>query len=194
MSGIKQAKSKGFSTSLIYTVSSANIQRLDEMVSFIDTLGIQRFFIQVIGIRGKSAEENESNLQVTKEAWLNIVPKAAEKAAQNGMTVTFPKVFLEHDETFECAGIKADNYFIFPNGRVYRCPLCEDYPIHSLEISEEGLTKAPKINESDLFNLNIPEGCVMNRLVQPDNIVLDENGNPKHKIACCLLKQEIAPQ
>jgi hypothetical protein len=85
----------------------------------------------------------------------------------------------------------AHNYFIFPNGRVYRCPLCEDYPIHSLQIENNRLVETGPINEKHLFELDIPEGCVMNRLIQPANIDYMQNGRPRYKIACCLLKEEL---
>jgi len=74
---------------------------------------------------------------------------------------------------------------------VYRCPLCEDFPIHSLEIKNNKLVKTKRINESDLFKLNIPEGCVMNKLIQPENLSYNKDGIPEYKIACCLLKEEI---
>jgi hypothetical protein len=51
----------------------------------------------------------------------------------------------------------------------------------------------PKINENDLFLLDIPEGCVMNKLIQPDNIRYLADGQPAYKIACCLLKEEVVP-
>ncbi len=193
--GIKKSVAKGFSTSMIYTVSAMNFNELSMMPDLIKSLKIDRFFIQVIGIRGKSAvtaEKNHATLQVTKKNWLEIVPGVAEKIAEQGIIVTYPKVFLEDDEKFQCAGLVADNYFIFPNGRVYRCPLCEDFPIHSLEIRDDRLVSAKKINEKDLFNLTIPEGCVMNKMIQPGNIVYKNNGTPEHKIACCMLKQEIS--
>ena len=86
----------------------------------------------------------------------------------------------------------ADNYFVFPNGRVYRCPLCEDFPIHSLCFQENQLVPTAKLNEQDFFKLNIPEGCVMNKMIQPHNISYNEQGEPEYKIACCLLKEEIS--
>lgn len=107
--------------------------------------------------------------------------------------MTYPKVFLEPEEPFECAGNVADNYFVFPNGRVYRCPVCEDFPLHSLEIRDNLLVDRPKINEADLFGLDIPEGCVMNKMIQPANLDYDDTGRPRHKIACCMLKQELSP-
>jgi hypothetical protein len=116
----------------------------------------------------------------------------AEKIARQGITVNYPKVFLTADEPFECAGIVAANYFIFPNGRVYQCPLCEDYPIHSLELRNSQLLSTPRINEADLFRLNIPEGCVMNKLFQPGNLSYTEAGEPEYRIACCMLKEEIS--
>jgi hypothetical protein len=85
----------------------------------------------------------------------------------------------------------ADNYFIFPNGRVYRCPLCEDYALHSLEFRENKLVPAAALNETDFFQLSIPEGCVMNRLIQPQNLSYGNDGQPEYQIACCLLKEEI---
>ena len=101
------------------------------------------------------------------------------------------ETFLKSDEKFECAGVVAENYFVFPNGRVYRCPLCEDFPIHSLVFKNNRLMPASRLNESDFFGLNIAEGCVMNKLIQPQNLSYDSNGRPEYKIACCLLKEEI---
>ena len=189
--GIKSAVLKGFSTSLIYTVSTINIHELDKIAPLLKDLKIDRFFIQVIGIRGKSVESRQSKLQVSRKDWLKIIPQTAQQIARLGIIVTYPKVFLSLEEPFECAGLVADNYFIFPNGRVYRCPLCEDYPLHSLIFKDNVLTNTPRINENDLFSLNIPEGCVMNKLFQPDNLGYNPNGTPKYQIACCMLKEEI---
>ena len=191
--GIREAVVKGFATSLIYTVSSANIHELPGMPDLLKSFGIRRFFIQVIGIRGKSVDEKATVTQLTREDWMGVVPKTAEAAARLGIHTIYPKVFLNPDETFECAGNVAENYFVFPNGRVYRCPLCEDYPLHSLQIQEGALFETGKINEKDLFSLSIPEGCVMNKLIQPENITYDTMGRPLHPIACCLLKEEVRP-
>lgn len=189
--GIKNAVQQGFGTSLIYTVSTINIHELDKIAPLLKDLKIERFFLQVIGIRGKSAESRQDKLQVSREDWLNIIPQTAQQIARLGIIVTYPKVFLNLEEPFECAGLVADNYFIFPNGRVYRCPLCEDYPLHSLIFKDNMLANTPRLNESDLFSLNIPEGCVMNKLFQPDNLSYNPNGTPKYKIACCMLKEEV---
>jgi MoaA/NifB/PqqE/SkfB family radical SAM enzyme len=194
INGIQKAVAKGFAASLIYTVSRLNIHELEMMPSLLNDLGIERFFIQVIGLRGKAAGRSMlGNLQVTRSEWLKIVPPLAQKIARRGITVSFPKVYLDLQEKFECAGLVARNYFIFPNGRVYRCPLCEDLPIHSLEFKDNRPVKTARLNESDLFALNIPEGCVMNRLIQPDNLSYTVGGVPEYKIACCLLKEEIKP-
>ncbi|MEW6672425.1 MAG: radical SAM protein [Thermodesulfobacteriota bacterium] len=192
--GIGQAVSKGFKTSLIYTVSCTNIDELEDMPLLLNGLGIDRFFIQVIGIRGKAAGRPPEKMQVDREEWLRIVPAVARTAADRGITATYPKVYLSLDEPFECAGQVADNYFIFPNGRVYRCPLCEDFPVHSLVFEKDRLMPTGKINECDLFRLNIPEGCVMNKLIQPDNLSYDKSNSSLYKIACCLLKEEIRPK
>jgi hypothetical protein len=85
----------------------------------------------------------------------------------------------------------ADNYFVFPNGRVYQCPLGEDLPLHSYCFEKNRLAPTSPINEGDLFQLSIPEGCVMNKLIQPDNLSYDKRGRPKYQIACCLLKEEV---
>ena len=130
---------------------------------------------------------------MTREQWLNRIPPVAHETVRRGIAVTYPKVFLNPEEPFACAGRVADNYFIFPNGRVYRCPLCEDYPLHSFVFETRALKHTPKINETDLFSLDIPEGCVMNKLLQPHNITYLESGQPAYKIACCLLKEKIAP-
>ncbi len=192
--GIQAARRRGFKTSLIYTVSRDNLEALRRMPPLLAELGVDRFFIQVIGIRGKSAERAGKNepLQVPKEDWLAVVAPVARAVADAGITVTWPKVFLDPDTPFECAGRVADNFFIFPNGRVYRCPLCEDYPLHAFAIEGNRLVPTGKINEADLFQLDIPEGCVMNRLIQPANIEYGPDGRPLHRIACCLLKEEFS--
>lgn len=191
MEGLQKACNRHFSCSMIYTVSDRNIHELELMPKLIRHLGINRFFIQVIGIRGASSKTGHP-LQVSGKTWIETIPKVAEKIAGQGIIVTYPKVFLSRDEIFECAGNVARNYFIFPNGRVYQCPICEDFPLHSYEIKENRLFAASKINEKDLFSLTIPEGCVMNKIVQPQNLSYDKNGLPEYRIACCMLKQEIS--
>lgn len=189
--GIRKAVAAGFRTSLIYTVSARNLDELARMPDLVAELGIERFFIQVIGLRGQSSEQAD-DLLVTRRQWLEQVPPVARQVAQSGIHVIYPKVYLQPDEPFECAGNVADNYFVFPNGRVYRCPLCEDYPVHSLQFNDNRLEATGAINEKDLFALEIAEGCVMNRIVQPGNIERNSTGRPQFKIACCLLKEEIS--
>ncbi|WP_321494590.1 radical SAM protein [uncultured Desulfobacter sp.] len=192
MSGIKRAVEKGFSCSMIYTVSEKNIHEVSKLPELVKYLGISRFFIQVVGLRGET-ENTGARLQVSKSIWQETIPKTAEQIAEQGIIVTYPKVFLTHEEKFECAANVADNYFIFPNGRVYICPLCEDFPFHSHEIIDNELMARPKINETDFFSLQIPEGCVMNKLIQPGNLSYDDSGCPRYKIACCMLKEELQP-
>ena len=193
---IRRAVAAGFHTSLIYTVSGLNIQHLARMPALVEELGVQRFFIQVIGLRGKPAIETAAPgqaWQVRPEEWFAVVPQVAADAAQRGLHVTYPKVYLGAEDSFECAGVVAENYFIFPNGRVYQCPLCEDHPIHSYVIEKDRLVHRQGLNEDRFFPLQIPEGCVMNRLLQPDNISYHADGSPQHRISCCLLKEEVLP-
>ena len=189
----KKARAKGFATSLIFTVSQENVHELSMMPDLLEELGISRFFIQVLGIRGNSATD-DGQKRVTRELWESLVPRVAEEVARRGIGVTWPKVFLGEGEAFECAGEVADNLFVFPNGRVYRCPLCEDYPIHTYTIEDDQIENAPRLNETDFFKLAIPEGCTMNKLVQPGNLSYGEDGTPDYRIACCLLKEEILPE
>jgi Fe-coproporphyrin III synthase len=192
--GIRAAVNRGFSASLIYTVSTENIHELSEMPPLLKDLGVSRFFIQVIGLRGQSAGFSSADLQVNRRTWNALIPEVARHAADLGITATYPRVFLDLEEPFECAGLVADNYFIFPNGRVYRCPLCEDYPIHSLKFDNNQLQSTGKINETDLFSLQIPEGCAMNKLLQPGNLIYKDDGSPEFRIACCMLKEEISAE
>ena len=194
MGGIKKALKKGFNLSLIYTVNSDNISDLKNMPPFLKAIGVWRFFIQVVGIRGRSAQAGGKGLQVSRKQWANVVPRVARSAAKMGIHVTYPKVFLTRSETFACAGMVADNRFVFPNGRVYQCPLCEDFPLHSFAFEKDTLMDRPPINERQLFQLSIPEGCVMNKLIQPGNLGYDGRGRPRYKIACCLLKEEVLPE
>jgi Fe-coproporphyrin III synthase len=196
LAGIRKAVAKGFHTSLITTVSSENITVVNQMPPLLKELGIERFFIQVIGVRGKTAQPPSGgtrpvDLQVSAEEWLKIIPAVAEKAARLGMVVSYPKVFLSLDEPFACAGTEAENYFIFPNGRVYRCPLCEDYPLNGFVFKKNRLVQLPKITETDFFSLRIPEGCVMNKIIQPGNLLYAAKDAPAYKVACCMLKEEI---
>lgn len=189
---LRKAVAKGITTSVIYTVSSRNIEALDRMVPLLEELAVHRFFIQVIGLRGKSASlpgVEGAPLQVAPDRWLEIVPKVAQAVADRGITVIYPKVFLDPDESFECAGNVAENFFIFPNGRVYQCPLCEDHPLHSYEIRDNRLVKIEGLTEERFFALDIPEGCVMNKLLQPDTVDYDATGKVLHRVSCCLLKQ-----
>nr|MBF0222918.1 radical SAM protein [Desulfobulbaceae bacterium] len=192
---LQKAVAAGFETSVIYTVSSLNINHLKDMPALLHKLGCRHFFIQVIGLRGKSATTQTAspspNLQITHEQWIETVPAVAEHAAALGMHVIYPKVFLDPDEIFQCAGTVAENFFIFPNGRVYTCPLCEDFPLHSYEIRNNKLTLHEGITEKNLFSLSIPEGCVINKLLQPGSIDYLPDGSARHRISCCLLKQEI---
>lgn len=191
---LKKAVRLGFKTSLIYTVSGMNIDHLHRMPELVSELGVDRFFIQVIGLRGKSAgsvPSSQTSWQVDSRQWLNIVPEVVARAAELGISVTWPKVYLDPDEPFQCAGLLAENYFVFPNGRVYQCPLCEDYPIHSFKMKNNRLVGRKGLNEDKFFNLEIAEGCVMNKLLQPDNIVYLEDGRPANRISCCLLKHRV---
>jgi MoaA/NifB/PqqE/SkfB family radical SAM enzyme len=189
---IAKAVRLGFSTSVICTLSRLNIDAVADMPKLLADLGVDRFFIQVIGLRGKAAAF-ETTLQLTPDQWLGAVPPVAQAAADLGLAVIYPQLYLAPHEPFECAGKVADNYFIFPNGRVYRCPLCEDLPLHSLEIDSGALRQKSGLTERQLFELTIPEGCVMNRLLQSGNIAYDDQGRPRHRISCCLLKAHIDP-
>ncbi|KPA09003.1 heme biosynthesis protein, partial [Candidatus Magnetomorum sp. HK-1] len=108
--GINAARKKGFSVSLIYTVSSMNLHALHQMPELIKTFDIQRFFIQVIGIRGNSAQESSNDLQINHDNWVKHVPSIAEKIALQGIPVTYPKVFLQKGEAFECAGRVSEHF------------------------------------------------------------------------------------
>ncbi|MFT5698188.1 MAG: MoaA/NifB/PqqE/SkfB family radical SAM enzyme [Desulforhopalus sp.] len=192
---IRRAVKRGYNVSLIFTVSRKNLTDLQRMVPLLKELKVKKFFIQVIGLRGNSAgAATEETSQVTRKEWLDVVPDVARRAADEGIHVTYPKVFLEEGEVFQCAGNVAENYFVFPNGRVYQCPLCEDHPIHSYQIENGRLNKVEGLREENFFKLGIAEGCVMNKLLQPDTIEYDKEGKPKFKISCCLLKQEIVPE
>ncbi len=109
--GIRKARTAGFDVSVIFTVSRANIHELQLMGPLLQSLEVKRFFIQVIGIRGRSVTHRSDDLQVGKKEWIKTVPAAAEGIARLGLTVTFPKVFLTADDTFECAGKSGGKLF-----------------------------------------------------------------------------------
>jgi len=190
---LAKAVAIGFEVSVIYTVSALNISHLHAMPRLLADLGVRHFFIQIIGLRGNSATTGGQPLQISHEQWLATVPEVATEAARLGLHVIYPKVFLAQEEVFACAGNVAENYFIFPNGRVYCCPLCEDFPVHSYQIEDNDLRPRTGLIEKNFFSLQIPEGCVMNKLLQPGSIDYRPDGQPRHRISCCLLKQEIRP-
>jgi hypothetical protein len=74
---------------------------------------------------------------------------------------------------------------------VYQCPLCEDLPVHTFRIEAGRLVENAGLTEKKMFSLDIPEGCVMNKLLQPGNLSYDVDGRLLHRIGCCLLKQEV---
>ncbi|MDX1776663.1 MAG: radical SAM protein [Desulfobulbales bacterium] len=191
---LRAAVAAGFNVSLIYTVSRHNVEHLHRIVPLLAEWQVKRFFIQVIGIRGKTVINGAENWQLTPDEWLQKIPRVAADAAAQGITTIFPKVFLQPHEKFECAGRVAENYFIFPNGRVYQCPLCEDYPINGYRIEKNRLITNTGFTETRLFSLDIPEGCVINKILQPDNLAYDARGKPLYKISCCLLKQEVGSE
>lgn len=196
---IRKAKTMGFRVAVITTVSSGNITHLSRMIPLLSELEVDHFFIQVVGLRGHAVREKGGGImeagavgQVEAERWLATVPQVALQAAEAGIYVTYPAVYLDADESFVCAGRVAENYFIFPNGRVYLCPLGEDYPLHSYAITENRLCAHQGITEKQLFSLDIAEGCVMNKLLQPGTLSYDEKGKPLQRISCCLLKRQLA--
>lgn len=217
VANLKRAIDRGFDVSVIYTVQRSNLAHLHRMPALLEGLGVRRFFIQVIGIRGDAVHVEQAQrllqiedaqhgaapaddaaaeargIQLTYDEWLTVVPPVARDAARRGMHVIYPKVFLDPDEPFTCAGLDADDFFVFPNGRVYLCPLGMDHPIHSFEIVEDALKPRDGITERDYFTLKIPEGCVINKLLQGDNIPYDEQGQPRHRISCCIHKNQIRP-
>lgn len=190
--GIEKAVAAGFNVSLIYTVSEKNIDALQRMIPLLVRLRVRKWFIQVLGLRGNSVSSTDvETSRVSRSRWLEVVPEVAAQAAAAGVHVIYPQVFLEPGEEFLCAGKVAENYFIFPNGRVYQCPLCEDHPINSYRIKGDRLERNPGLNEDRFFSLNIAEGCVMNKLLQPDTLEYDQMGRVCYQISCCLLKREI---
>ncbi len=92
---IQAAVAAGFNVSLIYTVSRHNIDHLHKMIPLLSGWEVKRFFIQVIGIRGKTALNGADQWQLTPEEWLEKIPRVAADAAENGITAIFPKVFLD---------------------------------------------------------------------------------------------------
>ncbi len=192
VTNIERAVAKGFNVSVIYTVSLKNLQALAGMVPLLVKLKVKKFFIQVIGLRGNSVQnDNDETLQVSCKQWLATIPEVARQAAEQGIHVTYPQVFLDPDEKFECAGNVSENFFIFPNGRVYQCPLCEDHPINAYRIDDDRLVKNEGMTEDRFFRLDIAEGCVMNKLLQANTLEYDEQKKPRYRISCCLLKREI---
>lgn len=212
VANLERAIARGFDVSVIYTVQRSNLAHLHRMPALLEGLGVRRFFIQVIGIRGDAVHVDRAQrlvqigdaqpveaasdglgIQLTHDEWLTVVPPVARDASRRGMHVIYPKVFLDPDEPFTCAGLDADDFFVFPNGRVYLCPLGMDHPMHALEIVDGALRDRGGITERDYFGLQIPEGCVINKLLQGDSIPYDDAGRPTHRISCCIHKNQIRP-
>src|SRR3989339_836828 len=90
---LQKAISMGFEVSVIYTVSQLNISHLQAMPELLDRLGCKRFFIQVIGLRGKSASDQEARLQVSPEEWLGGVPGGGQRRGPEGDSCHLPQGF-----------------------------------------------------------------------------------------------------
>lgn len=140
LEGIEKAVGKGFSCSMIYTVSERNLHELKQMPGLVRNLGIKRFFIQVIGIRGASAGHP---LQVSREAWLDTIPETAEKMAGQGIIVTYPKVFLDPEDKFECAGNVAENFLSSPMAGSTNAPFVKTFPFIPMKSGRTGWYPCP---------------------------------------------------
>ena len=137
LEGIRKARAKGFHTSLIYTVSRANLHELPAMGPLLSELGVGRFFIQVLGLRGKAAwtgcaPDAEEILRVSPSEWREKVPAAAEAIARRGMRVIYPKVFLHPGRKIRVRGARGRQLLRVPQRPGLPLPLCEDFPVHSL--------------------------------------------------------------
>jgi Fe-coproporphyrin III synthase len=68
--GIVKAVAGGYGVSVIFTVSSTNLHSLAAMPVLLNKLGVKRFFIQVLGLRGKAAE----NAKAPDESSYKVFP------------------------------------------------------------------------------------------------------------------------
>jgi len=98
VAGIEKAVSKGFHTSLIYTVSRETFGDLEDMVPLINRLGVRRFFIQVIGRRGRMAAGGKKDVQVGRDQWMSSVPAVAEKIARALEVTDYHSELLPEDK------------------------------------------------------------------------------------------------
>lgn len=186
--GIVRTLARGFNVSVCFTINTINRSSLLKMPKLLTTLGVKELYVQFMGVRG-NAKQN-GILQLSKEEWESLSKKVRSRCKENNITVTLPKIYLNKEENFHCAGLLADNFNIFPNGRIYKCPIGMDYPIHFAQIDKNSFqVRDREMTEVDLFKLDIPEGCVLNKLFQNKNLIYDQKGKPKHKIACCVLKE-----
>ena len=89
LAGIRRAVAAGFDTSMIYTVSQANLHELEDVVPLVRDLKVKRFFIQVLGLRGNPARESGDSVSgaitpVSQKEWLDRIPAVAGLLARRG--------------------------------------------------------------------------------------------------------------
>lgn len=190
LNGIQKTMKTGFNTSVCFTVSQLNMNNLKLMPKLLKDLDTQRLFVQFVGVRGRA--KLIPNIQLNKQQWERTLSDLKKEAKKHQIWLTFPKIFLNPEEKFLCAGKCSQNLNIFPNGRVFKCPLGIDLAINFARIQSNKLIRSKKkVTENHLFDLKIPWGCPLSKIVHPDNFGLTKTGKPDFKIGCCMLKENL---
>ncbi len=166
---IRRAVAQGFNTSLIYTASGMNIDHLHRMPELLTDLGVRRFFIQVIGLRGNPAKirpKGEVIWQVDPEHWLSVVPQVAADAARRGIHVIYPKVYLDPRESFHAPVWWRRIFSFFPTAGSISAPCARIIPSTATRFRTISWSTG-KAERGSVFLTDHPEGCVMNGCSSP---------------------------
>ena len=86
--------------------------------------------------------------QVDRDTWLAVIPHRWPKTSPGGeLPSPFPRCFLNPRSPSNVRAWWRTTISFFPTAGSTDARLCEDYPLHSLEIRDVRLVETAKINE-----------------------------------------------
>lgn len=126
---LKTLQSLGFETNINYTVTSKNIDSLDQAVDFFGSLGVGEINFHLISMVRNAADNPE--LAVSPADWLGVRSELEASSPPAGTELRIPKMFVTPEEyeqsdyrPFQEGSYHSDDQeghriIMYPNGKVY---------------------------------------------------------------------------
>ena len=170
--GIRRARARGFHTSLIFTVSRANLDELDRMGALLTELGVERFFIQVLGLRGQAAADAAGRRTRRPCACRGPSGRSGCRPPRGhrgraGCTWSIRRCSSTPASPSSAPGAWPTTTSSSPTAGSTAARCARTTRSTAWSSAATGWWRPPALNERDFFRLNVAEGCVMNALIQP---------------------------